>query len=286
MTKKFLILGIAALTVSSCVSKKKYVEMENNYLETLAAKDQCEAKMTVVQQKVDDYYAKINSLTAENESKLEYVEGVTALSNKSKAAMRETLKNVDPTKLAGAKSLEDSLNLAVEHNLKRNLEASEGAEADDIDIKIDKTVVMINISDKLLFQSGSANVNKKAYPLLQRLANVINSEPAMEVMIEGHTDDQKIRKSNFKDNWELSVERATAIVRLLQDKYSVAGEKMIASGRSSYNPIVENDNWENRATNRRTRIVILPNLDKFLAMLESKGEIEVETQNVNDTSQL
>ena len=286
MTKPILILGVAAITLSSCVSKKKYVEMENNYLETLAAKDQCEAKMTVVQQRVDDYYAKINSLTAENEAKLEYVEGVTALSNKSKAAMRETLKNVDPAKLAGAKTLEDSLNLAVEYNLKRNLEENTTTESDDIDIKIDKTVVMINISDKLLFQSGSANVNKKAYPLLERLAGVINSEPAMEVMIEGHTDDQKIRKSNFKDNWELSVERATAIVRLLQDKYNVAGEKMIASGRSSYNPIVANDNWDNRAINRRTRIVILPNLDKFLAMLESQGEIDVETQNVNDASDL
>lgn len=260
--------------------------MENNYHETLAAKDLCEARMTVVQQRVDDYYAKINSLTAENEAKLEYVEGVTALSNKSRAAMRETLKNVDPAQLAQAKTLEDSLNLAVEYRLKRNLDAGTGTENDDIDISIDKTVVMINISDKLLFQSGSANVNKKAYPLLQKLANVINSEPAMEVMIEGHTDDQKIRKSNFKDNWQLSVERATAIVRLLQDKYNVAGEKMIASGRSSYNPIVSNDTWENRATNRRTRIVILPNLDKFFAMLEAQGEIDVQNRNVEQPSDL
>ena len=286
MTKKILILGVAAVTMSSCVSKKKYVEMENNYMETLAAKDQCEARMTVVQQRVDDYYAKINSLTAENEAKLEYVEGVTALSNRSKTAMRETLKNVDPAKLAGARTLEDSLNLAVEYNLKRDLAENTTTESDDIDIKIDKTVVMINISDKLLFQSGSANVNQKAYPLLERLAGVINSEPAMEVMIEGHTDNQAIRKSNFKDNWELSTERATAIVRLLQDRYNVAGEKMIASGRSSYNPIVANDTWENRATNRRTRIVILPNLDKFLAMLESQGEIDVQTQDVNDASDL
>ena len=192
--------------------------------------------------------------------------------------MRETLKKVDPAKLAQAQTLEDSLNLAVEYNLKRNLaEDSEGGN-EDIDIKIDKTVVMINISDKLLFQSGSANVNRKAYPLLERLANVINSEPAMEVMVEGHTDDTKIRKSDFKDNWELSVDRATAIVRLLQDNYAVDGKKMIASGRSSYNPIVENDTWENRATNRRTRIVILPNLDKFLAMLEDQGQIEIENQ--------
>ena len=280
MTKQIILMGAAALMATSCVSKKKYVEMETMYTETLAAKEDCEYRMTQVQQRVDDYYAKINSLKAENETKLEYVEGVTALSNKSLTSMRETLKNVDPAALADARTLEDSLNLAVSYNLKKNLEQSSDSESDDIDISIDKTVVMINISDKLLFQAGSANVNQKAYPLLERLANVINSEPAMEVMIEGHTDDTKIRKSNFKDNWELSVERATAIVRLLENKYNVDGKKMIASGRSSYNPIDENDSWENRAINRRTRIVILPNLDKFLAMLESQGEIQVEETTI------
>lgn len=195
--------------------------------------------------------------------------------------MRKTLQNVDQAKLAGARTLEDSLNLAVSYNLKRNLAQNTSSEADDIDISIDKTVVMINISDKLLFQPGSASVNKKAHPLLERLANVINSEPAMEVMIEGHTDDTKIKKSNFKDNWELSIERATAIVRVLEKNYNVDGKKMIASGRSSYNPIVENDSWENRATNRRTRIVILPNLDKFLAMLESQGDIQIQETTID-----
>ncbi|MGI9527259.1 MAG: OmpA/MotB family protein [Weeksellaceae bacterium] len=267
MKKHVILASLAIVTLTSCVSKKKYVEMETKYNETLAQKENCESRMTAIQQKVDDYYAKINSLTDENNRKLEWVEGVTALSNKSKAAMKETLKKVDPAKLAEAKTLEDSLNLAVSYNLNKNLN-EQSEENDDLDITIDKTVVMINISDKLLFESGSANVNKKAYPLLERLAKVINSEPAMEVMVEGHTDDRKIRKSSFKDNWELSVERSTAIVRLLQDKFNVDGKKMIASGRSSFNPLVENDSYENRAKNRRTRIVILPNLDKFLAMLE------------------
>lgn len=273
--KKIILLAIAILSVTSCVSKKKYKELVSIHNQTMLEKEQCEYKMTRIQQKVADYYTKINSLKAENATKLEYIEGVTALSTKAKNAMKETLKKVDPAKLAQAKTLEDSLNLAVSYNLKKDLQG--GDTDDDIDISIDKTVVMINISDKLLFQSGSANVNKKAYSLLEKLATVINSEPAMEVMIEGHTDDQKIKKSKFKDNWELSTERATAIVRLLEKKFNVAGEKMIASGRSSYNPVVENDTWENRAKNRRTRIVILPNLDKFLAMLEAEGEVEVKS---------
>ncbi|MXV38529.1 OmpA family protein [Flavobacteriaceae bacterium Ap0902] len=266
MRKQLILASLASVTLTSCVSKKKYVEMETKYTETLAQKENCESRMLAVQQRVDDYYAKINSLQDENSRKLEWVEGVTALSNDSKNAMRETLRNVDPAKLAQARTLEDSLNLAVSYNLNKNLSNLE--DSDDLDITIDKTVVMINISDKLLFQSGSASVNIEAYPLLERLAKVINSEPAMEVMVEGHTDDTKIKKSSFKDNWELSVERSTAIVRLLQDKYNVDGKKLIASGRSSFNPLVANDSYENRAKNRRTRIVILPNLDKFLAMLQ------------------
>lgn len=269
---KKLLVGLLSITlVTSCVSKKKYTQLENQYNETLLAKNNCETKMAMVQQKVNDYYAKINSLTSENAKKLEWVEGVTAISNKAKEAMKKTLLNVSPEKLANAKTLEDSLNLAISYNLKKNLE-SDDSETEEIDITIDKTVVMINVSDKLLFSSGSAVVNKKAYPLLNKLANVINSEPAMEVMVEGHTDDTKIRKSSFKDNWELSTERAVSIVRVLQDKFNVEGKKMIASGRSSYNPLVNNDTWENKAINRRTRIVILPNLDKFLALLESESQ--------------
>src|SRR5690606_21542991 len=124
---------------------------------------------------------------------------------------------------------------------------------------------------KLLFRSGSATVNPKANNLLQRLADVINNEPAMEVLIEGHTDSQPVKPGSYvKDNWELSVARATAVIRKLQNDYNVDPKKLIAAGRSSYHPLTDNDSAESRATNRRTRIVILPNLDKFLALLAAE----------------
>src|SRR5690606_1136526 len=141
-------------------------------------------------------------------------------------------------------------------------------EEDDIDITIDETVVMITISDKLLFNSGSARVNPKADDLLSRLATVINSEPALEVMVEGHTDSQTVKPGAYiKDNWELSVARSTAVIRKLQNDYGVDPAKLIAAGRSSYHPLDEANTADARAKNRRTRIVILPNLDKFLALL-------------------
>ena len=186
--------------------------------------------------------------------------------------MRKTLQNVDPQKLASAKTLQDSINLAVGYSLTKSMRENFDGNDEDIDVNIDETVVMISVSDKLLFNSGSYRVSNKANSLLERLAAVINSEPAIEVMIEGHTDDRTVKQGSYiKDNWDLSTERATAIIRKLADDYNVAPEKMIAAGRSSYKPLVANDSNENRAANRRTRILILPNLDKFFALMSKEG---------------
>lgn len=275
--KKVILLTALSMTVlaSSCVSKKKYTALESELdntkselMKTRVEKDEYEAKYEKVQKRVSNYYAKINSLQKENNRKLEMAGDLAPVSNNSKEAMRRTLKNVAPEKLAGAKTLSDSLNLAVSHNLKESL--SDGND-EDIDIDVDQTVVQITISDKLLFKSGSYWVNSKANKLLGRIAEVVKSEPAMEVLVEGHTDAQTLKKESYiQDNWDLSVRRATSIVRLMQDKYGVDGGQLIAAGRSSFKPVADNDSADGRAKNRRTRIIILPNLDKFLAMLESK----------------
>ena len=268
-----------AFLTTSCVSKKKYVELEGQYNDTRSTlvktqleKEEIEAKYAKIEERVASYNNKIQSLTDSNNSRLQQFENVV-LSNDDKEKMKAALANVDQKELAQAKSLEDSMNLIISYNLKKNLDNSliaEGEE-DDIQIDIDETVVMITISDKLLFKSGSYKVNPDANKLLERLANVINSEPALEVMVEGHTDAQTVKPGSYvKDNWELSVERATAVIRTLQDNYGVAPEKLIAAGRSSFHPLTENETKEGRATNRRTRIVILPNLDKFLALLSAK----------------
>jgi len=269
------LLGATILTVS-CVSKKKYTELETRYDDTRVSltktqveKEELEAKYSAIENRVADYNSKINSLRDDNYQKLDLVENLAVMSESTKDKMRETLSKVDQNELAQAKSLEDSMNLAISYNLKKNLDNSVG-EDEDIQVDIDETVVMINVSDKLLFNSGSYRVSNKADGLLKRLADVINSEPAIEVMVEGHTDDQTVKPGAYiKDNWELSVERSTAIIRELQDKYNVDPAKLIAAGRSSYLPLVDNATKEDRAKNRRTRIVILPNLDKFLSMVSS-----------------
>ncbi len=282
MKKSFIITGILGATILvSCVSKKKYTELESNLFSTQSElattnqeKAELEEKMAVIEARVAEYNNRINSLRSVNDelnntnASLYSIDGSTIMSKNSKTKMNETLTMVDQEKLSQAKTLEDSVNLAVEYNLKKNItETSEGEDQDDVQIEIDQTVVMISVSDKLLFNTGSYRINNKANPLLQKLAEVINSEPSLQVMIEGHTDPRSISTGVIQDNWDLSVKRATSIVRKLQEDYNVSPEKMIAAGRASYVPIVENDTPENMAINRRTRIILIPDLDMFFAML-------------------
>lgn len=274
--KKLSITLLAVVLLTSCVSKKKYValETENGQLKseltkTQVEKEDLEAKFSAIQSRVDQYNKKINSLTEESNAKLIQADG-TVISENTRKNMRETLKKVPPAYFANVKTLKDSMNLAVSYNLKSSMDTSTIENDEDISININETVVMISISDKMLFNSASYKVSNKANDILQKIANVINSEPSVEVMIEGHTDSKSIKTATVADNWDLSVLRATSVVRKLQDDYGVAPEKLIASGRSFYHPLAENDTKENRAINRRTRIVILPNIDKFFALMASK----------------
>ncbi len=281
MRKTVILLSSVALIMSSCVSKKKYTELEQQYQDTKGnlqkttlEKQQLEAKFAKIEKRVENYNEKINSLKTynsslqeENNVKLDMIGNKAVISNSLKEKMRVTLKNVDPAELANAKTLKDSMDLAIAYNLKKSINTSDLENSDDVNIDIDQTVVMISVSDKLLFNTASYKVKKKAYKLIEQLANVINSEPSMDVMIEGHTDSRTINNVVVQDNWDLSVKRATSIVRLLEKKFKVEANRLIAAGRGSSVPLVENSTAKNRARNRRTRIVILPNLDKFFGLM-------------------
>lgn len=286
-----IVIGFALLS-TSCVSKKKYVELEQNLTDTRGQlqlttleKENLEARFAKIEKRVTDYNDKINSLKDTNQSlstslqqtndeKLVLLDdNLVVLSKNTREKMKATLAKLPPEELSGAQTLKDSINLAVSYNLKKSINTSNLENDEDIHVGIDKTVVMISVADNLLFKTASYRVNPKANKLLQKLADVINSELSMDVMIEGHTDSRSYSSGNLQDNWDLSVKRATSIVRILQKKYSIDPARMIASGRSSYIPLVGNDSNDNRARNRRTNIIILPNLNKFFALLESEEAI-------------
>lgn len=283
MKRLILITIVSGALMASCVSKKKYVALENDFnttsfhlAETTSEKEKLEEENKILQEKfarieqrVEEYNAKINSLRETSDAKFS-LDGAVPMSNNSREGLKATLANVDPEDLRNAKTMEDSVNLAISYNLKKSITDGSAEENEDIQIDIDKTVVMISVSDRLLFNTGSYVVSRNADGLLKKLAEVINSEPSMEVMIEGHTDPRTISTAILQDNWDLSVKRATSIVRALETKYNVAPEKLIAAGRSSHMPLVENDSPENMAKNRRTRIVIIPDLDKFFALMGSE----------------
>lgn len=280
--KKILALLVVTTLMLSCVSKKKYVQLEEDLIntkgelqKTTVEKEQLEDKFAKIEKRVEAYNAQVNSLQSDNVSltesnnqKMELLSDNSAvMSANMKAKLQETLNNLPPEELAGAKTLKDSMNIAISHNLKKSINENNIDNDGDIDVSIDQTVVMISVADSLLFRSGSYNVSSKAYPLLNKLADVIKAEPSIDVMIEGHTDSKGIHTEEIVDNWDLSVKRSTAIVRILQNKYKVDPARLIPSGRSSYVPLTDNSTYKNRARNRRTNIMIMPNLNKFFALM-------------------
>ena len=287
MTKKILTVVILTILLSSCVSKKKYVELETDFMntkgelqKTTVEKENLEARFAKIEQRVEVYNGKINSLQEDNislqknsDKKIAFIgDDLAVLPKDVRDNMDETLSKLSSKELAGAKTLKDSMNIAISYKLKQSI--SENDLGQDIDVNIDKTVVMISVADSLLFRSGSYRINTKAYPFLKKLADVLASEQSMDVMIEGHTDSRTIHTESIVDNWDLSVKRSTAIARLLQNRYQVDPSRLIPAGRSSYLPLTNNDTRENRARNRRTNIIILPNINKFFALLAEEEMVE------------
>jgi chemotaxis protein MotB len=278
-TIKLTAVVLIFTTLNACVSKKKFIAKQDELEQTKDAlesareqNDLLNEDLNSMKNAVADYNSKIKQLQSENSEKLEILDDGAVMNDESKQAMRNTLKNVDPKKLAQAKTLNDSVNLAIAYNIKQALSEDYGSDLDDnmLNVQVSQPVVKITISNKILFSSGSYKVNKKATSLLQRVADLVKKEENMDVMVEGHTDNKKVlRGSNVKDNWDLSSERATAVVRIMESKFNVQGERLIASARSEYVPVAENTTTKGRQRNRRTSIIVIPDVQKFLSLLKS-----------------
>ncbi|NIJ43794.1 chemotaxis protein MotB [Wenyingzhuangia heitensis] len=280
--KKVLILIVSvSLVATSCVSKKKYTDLqaEQAALQDKLASSQKDLSVSKVDLgKADNQIAsledRIKFLEKGNDKYLENVDNLIAVSRSATENMRETLsqlqKKDDYIKyIKEANSKKDSINLAVAFNLKKIL--PNGLNDEDISVNIEGTKVFISISDKLLFNSGSYRISKRAEAILKKVGTVVNEYPNMDVMVEGHTDDKLVKEgAAIKDNWDLSVQRSAAVVRELQSKYDVLPSRLIAAGRSQYSPVAENNTSANRSKNRRTKIIIMPKLDEFFELLDSE----------------
>ena len=287
--KKILLSLAVIFLLGSCVTKKEYAALESTHQKTkdelLAVKanltkclietEKNQSLSTSYKSKITDLEVTVKELQKDKRKTLEFVDNLTVLTKGANDNIKETLIQLSKKDqyikyIRKAMTKKDSLNLAVAFHLKKELK--EGLDDEDIEINVEKTVVFISISDKLLFKSGSYNVTDKAYGVLEKVATVVNGQPNMDVMIEGHTDSKSIKTEFLQDNWDLSAKRATSIARILQYKYKVTPGRLIAAGRSSYVPLAPNDSEANMAKNRRTKIIIMPRLDQFFDLLEEKAE--------------
>lgn len=262
-------------------SLDKYGKSISDYTEKLNACEQdkerlrgqlssAESNLTLRQEQIDDLKDQIQDIRGQRDKQVEQVGDLTVLSQSANENIKETLSQLEGKDeyiqlLQNAKSKADSINLALAVNLKSVLAG--GIQDNDVEIKVDKTVVFINLSDKMLYQSGSSNLTSRANEVLGKIATIVQSKPDLEVMVEGYTDNDPIRSSCFEDNWDLSVKRATSVVRALQTTYGIDPNRLIAAGRGEWNALASNDTPEGKSTNRRTRIIILPKIDQFYDLL-------------------
>ncbi len=294
----FAALLFTGLLMTSCVTKKQFLSLQaeldaankdlgicgqslNEYMNRLAACDRERQSLTsdlrtiqntikLREEQLENMKDQLADCRAQRDKQLTQVGDLTALSQSASENIRETLSQLERKDkyihlLQAAKTKADSINLALSVNLKSVLK--EGIEDEDVEVKVDKTVVFVNLSDKMLFESGSFKLTSRANEVLGKIAQIVESRPEVEVMVEGYTDNVPIKNSCIDDNWDLSVKRATSVVRSLQTTHKIDPNRLIAAGRGEYNILASNATPEGRAANRRTRIIILPKLDQFYDLL-------------------
>jgi len=263
----------------SCISKKKYNSLDSDYKKLLAKEKSCQDEVKSVEFKNNDLTnqntalrGQVDYMKQNSNQVLNALQDMSVLSTKQAESIKQSLQNFSEKdayirNLQSAIARKDSMNMILVMNLKSNLD---DVNDKDINIKVEKGVVYIDISDKLLFNSGKFAVTENAKKVLGKVAKVLNAYPDIEFMVEGHTDTVPIFTNCMDDNWDLSVKRATSVVRILQKQYEINPSRMTASGHSEYIPVATNSTADGRALNRRTRIIILPQLDQFFKLMIKK----------------
>ncbi len=295
----FTVIGFSTL-LFSCVSTKKfkeseakYVQLSGSYLDmqekyralqdeikaiqaqldkSKSSNSELSARKAALEEQVADLNKQVDYLRKNNNTAMDQLKDLSVITGAQAESIKKSLENIGAKDiyikdLQGSIARKDSLNMALVMNLKGALG---NLEDQDINVKVDKGVVYVDISDKLLFKTGSYDVTERAKIVLGKVAKVLAAQPDIEFMVEGHTDNVAISTDELNDNWDLSVKRATTIVRILQKSYGLDPKRMTAAGRSQYLPVADNATAAGKAANRRTRIVVLPQLDQFFKLLERK----------------
>ncbi len=285
MKKSYLmVIAAGSMLFVSCVSGKKlkkeqarYAELNSFYTKVQQDLKACREDAEAMAKLKAQYESEIANLNKEvaflkenNNVVVTQLKDLSVISSAQAESIKKSLDNIGSKDLyiqdlQKSMARKDSLNMALVMNLKSALNDINDS---DVEIKVEKSAVYISISDKMLFKTGSYEVSDRAMTVLGKVAQVLNSHPEIEFLVEGHTDNVPIKGGPIVDNWDLSVKRATSVVRILQNQFKIDPKRMTAGGRSEFLPVADNSDAAGRAANRRTRIVILPQLDQFFKLLE------------------
>lgn len=288
----FLVSCLSIFTLGSCVSTKKFnasqaslKEANENYLKTKGLLLECNNKYKTIpksftssdeisryQNQISDLRSQLEYVKKNNTTALSRLRDLSAITESQANSIKKSLDNLGMkdiyiNDLRRSIAYKDSLNRALVLNIKSALDDINDK---DINVVVEKDVIYINIADKMLFESGSYNVTNKARIILGKVAKVLNAHSDLDFLIEGNTDNKPFRKGLLLDNWDLSAKRASSVARILQYNYHIDPKHMTIAGRSEYMPIESNSSVEGRSANRRTRIIILPQLDQFFKLLTKK----------------
>lgn len=289
------LMVVSTMLLSGCVvTKKQFVSLQTDYNKLKEEKAALDKSYQDAQIQLTEYRTQANSL--EDRLKEARRNNQTLRNNydQLQGSLNQSLQqnsqgNVNISKLVDeinasnkyikqlvdTKSKSDSLNIALTNNLTRSLSREELKE---VDIKVLKGVVYISLADNMLYKSGSYEISDRAGETLSKIAKIITDHKDYEVLVEGNTDNVPISRTNIRNNWDLSALRASSVVQVLQNKYGVDPKRLSAAGRGEYNPITDNDTELGKQRNRRTQIIITPQLDQFLELIDKAPEADSDTE--------
>lgn len=275
--KRIIFALCLLIAVTSCVSKKKYMVAENGRLAALSRErvlnrnlGQQKDEIAKLKQQITDL---MSDTTRLGQAIRDYRKSL--YSNLSEQEKLNMLLKEKMEKLAEREATinklqaeVDAQNARLQSLLNSVKDALLGFSSDELTVTEKNGKIYVAMSDKLLFESGSAQVNKQGKEALGKLAEVLKKQHDIDVFIEGHTDNKPIKTVQFKDNWDLSVVRATSVVRILTKDYGVNPLQILPCGRGEFMPVDNNESVEGRAHNRRTEIIMAPKLDKMMDILK------------------
>jgi len=270
-----------ALLSQSCVSTKKYTQLQTSYSDLEAKQKDLNIKFLNSQQELSIANTRVKSLEEQIAAGRSNLSALQAALDKCLTSSGQGNVNISKLvdeinssnkyiqQLVNSKNKSDSLNMVLTNNLTRSLSA---AETKDVDVQVLKGVVYISLSDNMLYKSGSFEVSDKAAETLSKIAKIITDYKDYDVLIEGNTDNVPIAKGAIRNNWDLSALRASSVVQVLQNTYRVDPKRLTAGGRGEFNPIADNNTEAGKIKNRRTQIIITPKLDQFMDLIEKAPE--------------